>query len=190
MKAEKFSTIVVATTIFLYAFAPRAAGQTPNVVIQWNEALQAQFGTANGIHLRALPMMHIAMFDAINSIEERYTPYLVRVKGAHGASPEAAAAAAARDVLGALYPTQQAVFDDLLASQLAGISEPLARRGVAVGQAVAKAVLEWRQDDGWPATQAAFIAPEEVPTRRSGRTPCTSPLADRRPGTCSCRRCT
>ena len=61
----------------LHASAPRASAQTPNVVIQWNQTLQAQFvGTGPGIHIRALPMMHIAMFDAINSIEERYTPYL------------------------------------------------------------------------------------------------------------------
>jgi len=160
MKAEKFSTIVVATTIFLYAFAPRAAGQTPNVVIQWNEALQAQFGTANGIHLRALPMMHIAMFDAINSIEDRYTPYLGRMKGAHGASAEAAAAAAARDVLAAIYPAQQTAFDDLLASQLAGMPRGSTRQGVAVGQAAAKAVLDWRKNDGWPTTQEAVNFPD------------------------------
>ncbi len=160
MKAEKFSTIVVATTIFLYAFAPRAAGQTPNVVIQWNEALQAQFGTANGIHLRALPMMHIAMFDAINSIEDRYTPYLGRMKGAHGASAEAAAAAAARDVLAAIYPAQQTAFDDLLASQLAGMPRGSTRQGVAVGQAAAKAVLDWRKNDGWPTTTAAVNLPD------------------------------
>ena len=71
MKAEKFSTIVVATTIFLYAFAPRASAQTPNVVIQWNQALQAQFVEQGPAFTSVrLPMMHIAMFDAINSIED------------------------------------------------------------------------------------------------------------------------
>jgi hypothetical protein len=103
-------------------------------------------------------MMHIAMFDAINSIEARYTPYLGQVKGSRGASAEAAAAAAARDVLAALYPTQQAVFDNLLASQLAGIPPGRARQGVEIGRAAAKAVLDWRQNDGWPTTQAAAIA--------------------------------
>jgi hypothetical protein len=161
LNAGKLSAVIVATAITLQANAPRVSAQTPNVVIQWNQALQAQFvGTGPGIHIRALPMMHIAMFDAINSIEELYTPYLGQVKGSHGASAEAAAAAAARDVLASLYPTQQAVFDDLLASQLAGMPPGLARQGVAVGQASAKAVLEWRKNDGWPATQAAAIAPD------------------------------
>ena len=161
MKAGRLLAVIVATTILLQASALRASAQTPNVVIQWNQTLQTLFvGTGPGIHIRALPMMHIAMFDAINSIEELYTPYLGQVKSSRGASAEAAAAAAARDVLAALYPTQQAVFDNLLASQLAGMPPGLARQGVAVGQAAAKAVLDWRTNDGWPATQAAATAPD------------------------------
>lgn len=75
LKAGKLSAFVVATTITVLAFAPRTPAQTPNVVIQWNQTLQTLFvGTGPGIHIRALPMMHIAMFDAINSIEEVYTP--------------------------------------------------------------------------------------------------------------------
>jgi len=104
--------------------------------------------------------MHIAMFDAINSIEERYTPYLGQVRASHGASAEAAAAAAARDVLVAIYPAQQAAFDALLASQLAGMPPGQARQGIAIGHASAKAVLDWRQNDGWPATQAAATTPD------------------------------
>jgi len=48
-------------------------------------------------------MLHIAMFDAINSIEDMYTPYLGQVKASHGASAEVAAATAARDSLAAVY---------------------------------------------------------------------------------------
>jgi len=76
LNAGKLSAVILATGIALQG-GPRASAQTSNVVIQWNQTLQAQFvGTGPGIHIRALPMMHIAMFDAINSIEERYTPYL------------------------------------------------------------------------------------------------------------------
>ena len=49
-------------------------------------------------------MLHVAMFDAVNSIEERYRPYHVRVRASHGASSEAAAAQAAHDVLAAVLP--------------------------------------------------------------------------------------
>jgi hypothetical protein len=141
--------IVVAGSIVVSA--PLAAAQTPNVVTQWNRILQTLFTPAPGTQLRSLPMLHIAMFDAINSIEEVYTPYRVRVRGSHGASAEAAAAQAARDVLTALYPAQQATFDAALASQLASMPPGLVRQGRAIGRQVAQAVLEWRTGDGWPA---------------------------------------
>jgi hypothetical protein len=136
------SSIVVST--------PPAVAQTPNIVIQWNQILQTLFTPAPGVQLRALPMLHIAMFDAINSIEDAYTPYRVHVKGSHGASAEAAAAQAARDVLTALYPAQQATFDAALASQLAAVPRGRARQGRAIGRRAAQAVLEWRTGDGWP----------------------------------------
>jgi hypothetical protein len=91
------------------------------------------------------------MFDAINSIEETYTPYLVRVKGSHGASAEAAAAQAARDVLTAFFPAQQATFDAALASLIDSLPPGQARQGQAIGRRAARAVLEWRTSDGWPA---------------------------------------
>ena len=93
MKARRLLAIIVATTIVLQASALRTSAQAPNVVIQWNQTLQTLFvGTGPGVHLRAVPMMHIAMFDAINSIEDAYTPYLGEVKGSHGASADVAAA--------------------------------------------------------------------------------------------------
>ncbi len=161
MKVWRLLAVIVATTIILQASALRASAQTPNVVIQWNQILQTLFpGNGPGIHLRAMPMMHIAMFDAINSIEEVYTPYLGQVKSSRGGSAEAAAATAARDVLTALYPAQQAMFDTALATQLAGMPRGRVRQGEAVGHAVAAAVLKWRENDGWPATQAAATAPD------------------------------
>ena len=48
--------------------------------------------------------MHIAMFDAINTLEREFEPYRVRLKHGSGGSPEAAAAQAAHDVLVALNP--------------------------------------------------------------------------------------
>ena len=34
------------------------------------------------------------------------------------------------------------------------------KQGEAVGHAVAAGVLRWRQNDGWPATQAAVVTPD------------------------------
>jgi len=163
LKARRLSVIVAATTITVHTLAPQASAQTGNVVIQWNQMLQTFFPAGGpGIHIRALPMLHIAMFDAINSIEDMYTPYLGQVKASHGASAEVAAATAARDILAAIYtaPADVQRFDNLLSEQLKGIPRGLARQGQAVGHAAAAAVLSWRQNDGWPATQAAATAPD------------------------------
>jgi len=150
-RSTRVMVFVILVAGSIVVSTPPAVAQTPNIVIQWNQILQTLFTPAPGIQLRALPMLHIAMFDAINAIEGAYTPYRVHVKGSRGASAEAAAAQAARDVLTALYPAQQATFDTALASQLASVPPGLARQGRAIGRQAAQAVLEWRTDDGWPA---------------------------------------
>ena len=48
---------------------------------------------------RAVAIVQVAMFDAVNSIERRYRPYLVEIPAAATTSKEAAAAAAAGAVL-------------------------------------------------------------------------------------------
>jgi hypothetical protein len=147
-KLRLFVVVVVAGTIVMGGRP--ALAQPPNVVIQWNQILQNLFGPGPGPHIRALAMLHIAMFDAINSIENVYTPYIAPVRASRGASAEAAAAQAARDVLTALYPESQATFDAALAAQLAALPPGLAKQGQAIGQQVAEAILTWRTGDGWP----------------------------------------
>jgi len=48
---------------------------------------------------RMMGMVHAAMFDAVNSIERRYRPYLVQLPAERSTSKEAAAATAAASVL-------------------------------------------------------------------------------------------
>jgi hypothetical protein len=108
-------------------------------------------------------MMHIAMFDAVNSIEGGYSPYRVDVRASHGGSVVAAAAQAAHDVLTALSPEQQARFDELLAKHLEGLAGGVASQGRTVGRRAAKAVLDWRFDDGWPAVIAPNPAYDPPP---------------------------
>ena len=96
-------------------------------------------------------MMHIAMFDAANSVADAYTPFRVHVPGSRGASQQAAAAQAAHDVLSALFPAQQPAFGAALLRSQVGIPRGLAELGKVVGSQVAQEVLKWRQQDGWPA---------------------------------------
>ena len=98
---------------------------------------------------RALAIVHAAMYDAVNSIDGRFTPYLTVAPNARGASVDAAVAQAGHDTLKQLYPSQTASFDVALANSLAGVPNGQARaRGVDVGAYVAAAIRAARADDG------------------------------------------
>ena len=135
-----------------------------DVILQWNRVLMQTVSTP-GQHpptimpVRSYAMMHAAMFDAANSIDGNYTPYLIEVPGSQNASIEAAAAKAARDVLAALYPTRVEIFDAELAISLLGIDEYRAQQGIRVGQLVAERVLSARASDGWTVTPPAYSLP-------------------------------
>jgi hypothetical protein len=94
--------------------------------------------------------MHIAMFDAANSIERRYTPFRTEVNASSGASTEAAVAQAAHDVLVALVPGNppKAVLDAALNARLAQLPPGRAAQGVEIGKAAASRILQWRANDG------------------------------------------
>ena len=145
-----FRALAIGLTVLTLASTP-VRGETADVVYEWNRLVQ---GAAP--NWRAYAMMHIAMFDAANSVADAYTPFRVQIPGARGASQQVAAAQAAHDVLSALFPAQQPTFGSALTRSQVGIPRGLAEQGKAIGSQVALEVLKWRQDDGWPAT----IAPD------------------------------
>jgi len=150
----------------------------PEVVIEWNQILEGVVPAGGLSPPRYYAMMHIAMFDAVNSIERSYRPYRFRVPALPAASTEAAAAQAAHDVLAAQFtsPQAQATFDDALRARLANIHPVFARWGVEVGKAVAADVLAWRQNDGWNVTPAPFVLPA-VPGAYQPTPPSNAPAA-------------
>ena len=137
---------------------------TENVVLQWNRVLQETLRTPGQqpptiFPVRSFAMMHAAMFDAVNSIDGTYTPYLTDVPGSRRASQEAAAAQAAHDVLVALYPTRRDVFDAELTNSLNGIPPKRAWQGIRVGEIVAEKLLAVRANDGWNAAPPPYVLP-------------------------------
>jgi len=133
--------------------------EDPAVVREWNELAEATIPASAGPTLpRPYAMMHIAMFDAVNSIEGGYTAYRVRLPAPRLASSEAAAAQAAHDVMSSLYPANAAKFDAALGARLATIHPLRAQLGAQVGKEVARKILEWRATDGW-ATPQTFTPP-------------------------------
>lgn len=130
------------------------------VIMEWNQLLQSNIPPTAGLFsFRYYAMMHIAMFDAVNSIERDYKRYRVKVHASHGASEEAAAAKAAHDVLVALIPSAKDTFEDALQSRLESIPRGRARQGVAVGKKVARAILNWRTNDGSEQPNSPFVPP-------------------------------
>jgi hypothetical protein len=98
---------------------------------------------------RAMAIVHIAIFDAINAALGKYQSYSGIQSPPHPFSTAAAVAQAAHDTLVALFPSQKASFDQALADDLLRITgEPLKTNGVAFGKQVAAAVLASRVSDG------------------------------------------
>ncbi len=98
---------------------------------------------------RALAMMHVAMSDSINTVQNRYTRYVATMPLTPGASAEAAAATAARQVLLPLFPAQKATIETAYEASMKRITDDQARKdGVAIGEKVAEAVQADRAADG------------------------------------------
>ena len=129
-----------------------AGAARADVVSDWNEELLDAIRTDRTSPpraSRAMAIVHVSIFDAVVGILGGYTPYHVTDDAPAGASPEAAAAAAAHRALSALFPAQQATFDAALAASLATILDGNAAAiGVDWGQEVADQILALRADDG------------------------------------------
>ena len=164
LKSILTSAILVCTQTTAWALNSNLPFVQEDVILQWNRVLMETVRTpgqqpATIMPVRSYAIMHAAMFDAVNSIDGSYTPYLTDVPGSENASIEAAAAQAAHDVLVGLYPTRAAIFDTELAISLQGIDENRAQQGIRVGQIVAERMLAARANDGWNVTPPAYSLP-------------------------------
>jgi hypothetical protein len=131
-----------------------------NVVTDWDEKAvnivqPAAMGPLPPLAFRNIAIVHVAMFDAVNSIEPRYKPYKVRLPATPDTSKEAAAAAAAAAVLVKLVPDAAADVQSTLTSYLATLPDGEAKsKGIQLGQEVGAKILETREKDGASAPDA------------------------------------
>src|SRR5437868_4773600 len=150
---KKIPVLPILIALGLVAFASPPVAHA-DAVLDWNGyAANAIVGGANMPASRGiirLAMVHVAIYDAVNAIEGYpFTPYAVTPNVVTPASPEAAAAAAAHDMLVALFPSQQAVLDAEYAASLALIPDgPAKSNGISVGQQSAAGILLFRANDG------------------------------------------
>jgi len=156
------------------ALALSATAARGDVVMDWNakaDALAVEKQLLNAANSRGQAMLHIAMFEALNAIDRRYAPYKLNLTADRAASREAAAAAAAYDVLLSLHPDKKADLDAALAGSLAGIAENEAKsKGIELGKQAAAGIIALRVNDGSntpevyrPATTAGVYVPTTIP---------------------------
>jgi len=107
-------------------------------------------------------IVHLAIYDAVESIDRRYQPYHTRVHHATG-SESAAAAKAAHDILVGLFPAQSGIldtnYDDFLTANGIDHGDP----GIQVGAQAAAAMLALRSNDGrFPPNPPPFLGRDEI----------------------------
>jgi len=155
---------------------PSESSARANPVLEWNQVFIDTLiatGTPNSSSQRLGAIVHTAMFDAYNGIDERYTPIFIRTTAPNGASRGAAVVAAAYTALVGLFPSQQSSLDLRYTASLAVLSEECEQsgqsnknrrscaarieRGVTWGTEVALAVLGWRANDGFTASYPPFV---------------------------------
>src|SRR5947209_835495 len=138
--------------------------QQVNLVVQWNRTLLVIVRTPGAqpatVHpTRSFAIMHAAIYDAVNAIDRTHRPYLVRLNGVpRSASQDAAAVAAAHQVLVALYPAFKTTLDAALQQSLAQIPDGQDKiEGIRIGQTVAERILAVRSNDGSNARSIPYV---------------------------------
>jgi hypothetical protein len=120
-------------------------------VLEWNTIAQTSVLAASAPapqQYRSLSIVHTAIFDAVNAIDRRYTPYAYKAQAPAGTSAPAAVASAAHEVLVRLYPLQQATLDATLRKSLDAIAEsPAKSDGIKLGKTVADQLIALRSND-------------------------------------------
>lgn len=182
--AMKYFTLALNVVLLGFLIPQASFAQKPSdagVVTDWNNMvleMVRKTPTPPPPAARAFAMMHLAMFDAVNGIESTYEPYQTGLGSPPaGASPVAAAAAAAHAVLVKLYPASKKRLDAELNHSLSKVGPGVARaNGMQWGRVCGVAMLALRANDGsgnvvpylpadeselgrWQPTPPAFLSP-------------------------------
>jgi hypothetical protein len=145
--------LMVCAVIFSSLVGSSRAAASSDVVLEWNQIAvttmltppaASPFGQA-----RFAAIVQLAVFEAVNAITHKYQPYLGTITAPAGASPEAAAVAAAHTVLKNYFSGGATTLDAARASSLSAIADGQAKTdGIATGEAAAAAMIALRANDG------------------------------------------
>ena len=141
--------IVMAAAACSTLFATAAVSST-DPVLEWNSIMVSTTATQNPFfQARFAAITQLAVFEAVNAIDQDFEPYLGTITAPSGASPDAAAVAAAHAVLENYFPGDASALDSAYAVSLARIPDGTAKQdGISVGEAAAAALIALRTGDG------------------------------------------
>ena len=119
-------------------------------VLEWNSIMLTTTAAQNPFfQARFAAITQLAVFEAVNAIDEDYDPYLGTIAAPPTASKEAAVITAAHAVLKNYLPTSAAALDAARDTSLAVVRDGRSKReGIAVGEAAAAAMIALRANDG------------------------------------------
>jgi hypothetical protein len=143
---------------------PSGADVSAAVVMEWNQQAAAltllpASAQAPVQQTRTMAIVQVAMHDAVNGITGNYATYLSPGTAPDGASPQAAAIAAAHQALLNLFPTHATALDIAYANSLATHGQSPSDPGIGYGQSAANAILASRANDGAAQAQFPYDAP-------------------------------
>ncbi len=135
----------------VFALLGLAGPARADVITDWNEILLQAIRTDRTSPpkaSRAMAIMNVAIYDAVNGLIGGYTPMLYAAEAPAGALPDVAAAAAARKVLVTLFPSQTPTFDAAFDVFFNAIPNSQAKSdGATWGLVVGDRILARRADD-------------------------------------------
>jgi hypothetical protein len=142
---HRFRAAACAAVLLLVPAAARA-----DVVQDWNTIMLNTIAAQNPFaQARFAAITQLAVFEAINACTGAYEPYLGSVTAPPGASAEAAAIVAAHLILKNYFSSAGVTLDAARATSLLAIPDgPSKTDGIAVGTAVANAMIMARASDG------------------------------------------
>src|SRR6187551_413633 len=129
-------TLFTLALVFALSPRPASAGVVNSILLQWRAQAEK---CEDSDRLDDITMVQVAMFEAVNSIARKYTPYKAMIPAAPGSSEVAAAAAAAHGVMVSICPDMKSAYDGALKKSLAMVKDSVSREnGAAVGRKAAE----------------------------------------------------
>jgi hypothetical protein len=151
MRRTYVSLAAIAATVALASPAVARA----DAVTDWNaiasNAIVTTAGQPPAVSALSFAIVQGAVYDAVNAIDGGYQPYLIRPAANPWDSKDAAAAAAAFNVLKWLFPGQLGTLQTTYDAYVVALPDTPAgskAAGVAVGEAAAAAMIAARTNDG------------------------------------------